>query len=161
MDSDSLRPFEYTRVGDFYYTFTSRDGIPYNIYFIPLQDVYPEFINTYSFSIEAEDTRPHPIDRRIALTVVDILKHFFENDENAMVMVCDSHDGRQLKRRNLFDRWFNFYNDGTLDMVNASKCEKDYELFMTLYYKHTNPYKAQLLRAFHSLLSSDLYEIAL
>ena len=89
------------------------------------------------------------------------LKHFFENEENAMVMVCDSHDGRQLKRRNLFDRWFSLYNDGTLDMVNASKCEKDYELFMTLYYKHTNPYKAQLLRAFNSLLSSDLYEIAL
>lgn len=161
MDSDSLHPFDYKKVDDFYYTFISRDGIPYNAYFIPLQEVYPELINTYSFNIEVEDSRPHPIDRRIAVTVVDILKRFFENDENAMVMVCDSSDGKQHKRRNLFDRWFAHYNDGSMDMISASKNEGDYNLFITLYYKHTNPYKSQLKRAFNDLLSADLFEIAL
>ncbi|MBO4575211.1 MAG: hypothetical protein J5708_07820 [Bacteroidales bacterium] len=116
-------------------------------------------MNTYSFSIEREGTNPHPLDLRIAATVVEVLRRFFQNVENAMIMVCDSIDGKQFKRRNLFDRWFHYYNDGSLNAINAEVGEGDYELLLTIYFKKDNPYKQQLIRAFGDLLSQDVYGI--
>ena len=62
---------------------------------MPVFDLYPDLVNTYSFSIEREGTNPHPLDRRIAATVVDVLRRFFQNVDNAMIMVCDSTDGKK------------------------------------------------------------------
>ena len=76
MASDLLLPYEFHTVDGLFYRFVNRDGITYNVYFSPLYDVYPQFPATYSFSIEPEDSRPHPIDRRIAVTVIDILRSF-------------------------------------------------------------------------------------
>jgi hypothetical protein len=128
---------------------------------MPVFEMYPDLVNTYSFSIEREGTNPHPLDRRIAATVVDVLRRFFQNVENAMIMVCDSTDGKQHKRRNLFDRWFHYYNDGTLTSINAELGEGDYELLLSIYFKKDNPYKQQLIRAFGDLLSQDFYEIVI
>ena len=126
---------------------------------MPVFDLYPDLVNTYSFSIEREGTNPHPLDLRIAATVVEVLRRFFQNVENAMIMVCDSTDGKQFKRRNLFDRWFHYYNDGTLAAINAEVGGNDYQLMLSIYFKNDNPYKQQLIKAFGDLLSHDLYEI--
>ena len=128
---------------------------------MPVFELYPDLLNTYSFSIEREGTNPHPIDLRIAATVVDVLHRFFQNVENAMIMVCDSTDGKQQKRRNLFDRWFHFYNDGTLMTINAEVGEGDYVLLLSIYFKKNNPYKQQLIKAFGDLLANDCYEIVI
>ena len=128
---------------------------------MPVFDLYPDLVNTYSFSIEREGTNPHPLDLRIAATVVEVLRRFFQNVENAMIMVCDSTDGKQFKRRNLFERWFHYYNDGTLLAVNAEVGEGDYELLLSIYFKKNNPYKQQLMKAFGDLLARDCFEIVI
>ena len=153
--------YEYRKIGELNYEFVNRDGVRYHLYFTPISSIYPDLVNTYSFSIEREGTNPHPIDLRIAATVVDILCRFFENIENAMIMVCDSTDGKQHKRRNLFDRWFRYYNDGTLTTINAEVGEGDYELLLSIYFKKNNPYKQQLIKAFGDLLSQNYYEIVI
>ena len=78
-----------------------------------------------------------------------------------MIMVCDSTDGKQQRRRNLFDRWFHLYNDGTLATINAEVGEGDYELLLSIYFKNNNPYKSQLVKAFGELLTRDFYEIVI
>ena len=157
----SLPPYEYRKVDELNYEFVNRDGIKYHLFFMPVFPLYPDLVNTYSFSIEREGTNPHPLDRRIAATVVYVLRRFFENIENAMIMVCDTTDGKQHKRRNLFDRWFHYYNDGTMTAINAEVGEGDYELLLSIYFKINNPYKQQLIKAFGDLLSQDLYEIVI
>ena len=159
MDSPSRPPYNYKTIDDLNYEFVNRDGIKYHLFFMPVFDVYPDLVNTYSFSIEREGTNPHPLDLRIAATVVEVLRRFFQNVENAMIMVCDSIDGKQFKRRNLFDRWFHYYNDGSLNAINAEVGEGDYELLLTIYFKKDNPYKQQLIRAFGDLISQDVYGI--
>ena len=161
MVSNSQNPYKVTESNPFDYSFVNRDGIKYHLYFTPISDLYPDLVNTYSFSIEREGTNPHPLDRRIAATVVDVLRRFFQNVENAMIMVCDSTDGKQHRRRNLFDRWFHYYNDGTLTAINADLGEGDYELLLSIYFKKDNPYKQQLIRAVGDLLSQDFYEIVI
>ena len=102
MDSNLPLPYEFVRDDEGQYTFVNRDGIHYQMYFIPLSDLYPQFPNTYSFNIEPTERRPHPIDRRIAATVAELLRRFFNNNEHAMIMICDSLDGKERKRRMLF-----------------------------------------------------------
>lgn len=159
MVSNSQNPYKVIEENPFDYSFVSRDGINYHLYFTPISSIYPDLVNTYSFSIEREGTNPHPIDLRIAATVVHILRRFFETIENAMIMVCDSTDGKQHKRRNLFDHWFRYYNDGTLTTINAEVGEGDYELLLSIYFRKDNPYKQQLIKAFGDLLSQNYYEI--
>ena len=161
MVSNSQNPYKVIEGNPLDYSFVNRDGINYHLYFTPISSIYPDLVNTYSFSIEREGTNPHPLDRRIATTVVDVLRRFFQNVENAMIMVCDSTDGKQHKRRNLFDRWFHYYNDGTLTSINAELGQGDYELLLSIYFKKDNPYKQQLIRAFGDLLSQDFYEIVI
>jgi len=91
--------------------------------------------------------------------VTDELNYEFINRDNAMIMVCDSTDGKQHRRRNLFDRWFHFYNDGSLATINAEIGEDDYELLLSIYFKRTNPNRERLIRAFSELLNRDFYEI--
>ena len=161
MVSNSQNPYKVIEENPFDYSFVNKHGINYHLYFMPISGLYPDLVNTYSFSIEREGTNPHPIDLRIAATVVDVLRRFFENVENAMIMVCDSTDGKQHKRRNLFDRWFHYYNDGTLTAINAEVGEGDYELLLSIYFKKTNPYRQQLIKAFGDLLAQDCYDIVI
>ncbi len=159
MVSNSQNPYKVIEENPLDYSFVSRDGINYHLYFTPISSIYPDLVNTYSFSIEREGMNPHPIDLRIGATVVHILRRFFETIENAMIMVCDSTDGKQHKRRNLFDHWFRYYNDGTLTTINAEVGEGDYELLLSIYFRKDNPYKQQLIKAFGDLLSQNYYEI--
>lgn len=161
MDSGLLNPFEISEVEKFDYTFVSRDGIKYRVFFSPLQEYYPQLLNTYSFSIEPEDRTPHPLDRRIAATVVTILERFFETDENAMIMVCDTLDGKERKRRKLFDRWFKMFNNGRLIKMDAAGSVGEYELFLSIYFTKNNPNKEQLKVAFRDLLAHDLFELVI
>ena len=161
MVSNLQNPYKVIEENPLDYSFVNRDGINYHLYFTPISSIYPDLLNTFSFSIEREGTKPHPIDLCIAATVVYILRRFFETVENAMIMVCDSTDGKQHKRRNLFDRWFQLYNDGTLATVNAEVGQGDYELLLSIYFKKTNPYKQQLIKAFSDLLAKDCFEIVI
>jgi hypothetical protein len=159
MVSHSPLPYDVQKIDELNYVFVNKHGIHYHLYFMPLTGLYPTLPNTYSFNIEREGTQPHPIDRRIAVTVVDVLRRFFQNIENAMIMVCDSTDGKQHRRRNLFDRWFQYYNDGTMAAINAEAGDGEYEILLTIYFKKTNPNKQQLMKAFGDLLAQDCYDI--
>lgn len=161
MDSDLLSPFEIDELEPYDYVFVNRDGIRYRTFFSPLSEYYPQFVDTYSFSIEPEDRSPHPVDMRIAATIVEILKLFFRKNENAMIMVCDNLDGKEEKRRKLFDRWFIKYSDGTIDKYDAASHSGDYNLFASIYMRDTNPNKGQLVNAFYDLMKSDIYDIVI
>ena len=101
------------------------------------------------------------MDARIAVTIVTILKRFFENNENAMIMICDTLDGKEAKRRKLFDRWFKLYNNGTLEKFDAAASTTEYEIFISIYFTKSNPNRKQLIEAFRDLLASDLYELVI
>lgn len=159
MASDSRLPYNYERRDDLYYVFTNADGIRYHVYFLPMFEMHPNLVGTYSLNIEPEDRTPHEIDRRIALTVVDILRHFFENNENAMIMVCDTLDGKELKRRKLFDRWFLHYAGSNIIKYDGSAKADDYTLYLSIYFTKQNPNRAQLVSAFYDLLKTDIDEL--
>ena len=130
MESNSLLPYKIAEEADLTYSFTTRHGITYHTYFLDYSCYHPAFANVYTFNIEPEEDTPHPMDRRIALTIIHILQQFFRHNENAMIMICDNLDGKEKKREMLFSRWFMQYNDGSIQKYDASSATDDYMCYM-------------------------------
>ena len=57
MASPSLPPYEYEEIVELNYEFVNRDGIRYHLYFTPMDVLYPDMVNTYSFNIERRFSR--------------------------------------------------------------------------------------------------------
>ena len=152
MDLNSLLPYKITEERNLFYSFTTEQGVVYHVYFLDYTIYFPDFTNIYTFNIEREDDVPHPIDRRIAVTVAYVLQQFFEHKENAVVMVCDNLDGKELKRARLFSRWFLQYNDGNIQKYDASSESDDYTLYASLYVHKENRYIKQQVETFYELV---------
>ena len=159
MESNSLLPYKIAEEADLTYSFTTRHGITYHAYFLDYSCYYPVFTNVYTFNIEPEEDTPHPMDRRIALTIIYILQQFFRHNENAMIMICDNLDGKEKKREMLFSRWFMQYNDGSIQKYDASSATDDYMLYVSLYIHRDNPHVRQLVAAFYDLVKNNLYPL--
>lgn len=95
MESNSQRHYDWSQDG-LTYTFVTKDDIVYRAYFEDISVYYPQFQNTFSFSLVSENPKPHQVDFRISKTVAEILNCFFQKKENAMIMVCDSLDGKLI-----------------------------------------------------------------
>ena len=160
MELNSQLPYDLVQEGLTYF-FVNKDGIKYRAYFRDISAYYPHSADTNTFSFEPETTKKHPVDNRISATIVEILRRFFEKEENAMIMVCDSVDGKEEKRRKLFDRWFEKHADDSILKYDASAPLEDYRLYISIYFKKTNPNKTLLLQSFYDLLKTDLYQIGL
>ena len=113
----------------------------------------------YAFNIEPvekEENKKHGMDIRIGHTIASILAKFFECNTNAMLMVCDSTDGREFQRKLLFERWYSQYNNGKITKVDASLSTEDYMLYTSLFVHIDNPYKKQLIAAFYDLVARNM-----
>lgn len=162
MESVSPSPYSISTEGNFDYTFVTKDSIKYHAYFIEAFYMHPEFTNVYSFNIEPEgspESNRHHIDSRIAATVIYILTQFFASHKNAMIVVCDSCDGKELKRQRLFNRWFDNYNNDRLIKIEASFQTSDYLMLVSMYIDKDNNRKPILISAFNDLIRSDLFDL--
>ena len=157
-------PYDVIEESELDYSFCTKDGIIYRAYFLSASHLHDSFTDAYSFSIEpvgdSEDTI-HPIDVRISVTIASILKNFFQKNENSMLMVCDNMDGKEEKRRKLFDRWYHHYDNYSLIKLDASLENEDYRLFVSMYINRNNPKRELLIRAFNELVRTDLYELGI
>ena len=97
MESSLPLPYDIVEESDWNYSFKTKHGIVYHAYFIDFSIYHPTFDNVYTFNIEPESDRPHPIDNRIAMTIVSLLRIFFSRNDHAMIMVCDNLDGKEKK----------------------------------------------------------------
>jgi hypothetical protein len=58
----------------------------------------------FNLTNKSIDTLP-PLDSRVGVTVTWILSEFFKSNEDVVIYVADTKDGRHKKRRQRFDRW--------------------------------------------------------
>lgn len=160
MESVLPSPYNLSNEGEYGYTFITKDSIKFHAYFIEASYMHHDFCDVYSFNIEPKGSREsqrHHIDARIAATVIHILSMFFASHKNAMIVVCDSCDGKELKQRKLFDRWFQNYNNNRLIKLDASIQAEGYILLVSMYIDKDNTRKATLISAFNDLIRTDLF----
>ena len=164
VEYNSQLPYNVIKSDVFDYRFTTKDGINYRAYFINVSYLHPSFTEAYSFNIEPEgdiSSTHHPLDIRIGRTIAFIFDEFFEKNENSMLMACDNTDGREEKRRLLFDRWYDIYSNNKLIKLDASMINESYRLYVSIYINKNNPNKEKIIDAFNELVKTDLYELGL
>lgn len=112
------------------FKFTTASQVEYAVTFIEatriidILDEFPVLSNGIYLIIDATHSPSHsaPFDARIGKTISDILSHYFDTvDRNALIIYnCEEGDGKQEKRFNKFNRWFNQYG-ASLKLLKTDK----------------------------------------
>jgi hypothetical protein len=104
------------------YQFTTRNEIEYVCTFTDVTENFDDFdtkncrILMFNLTNRSENKRP-PLDGRVGATVIRIILEFFSANDNVLIYVADTKDGRHEKRRQRFDKWLRDYpvNDIVID----------------------------------------------
>lgn len=117
----NLQPYRYNVHRPDYYSFITDAGTEYHCYFFSADSFFSEFpelaAKVFGFNLELKNkssNAPTGPDKRIAETVITILKTFLNEKKNAVIYVCDNSDGREKARFHKFTYWFSSYDDGTI-----------------------------------------------
>lgn len=113
-------PYKFhTAKKDGFYSFESKNGINYKCFFTQKSDDINDFLGLrlkspvfyFSFNRSEKDT-PVVYDRRIGLTIAEILTQFFNKNPHAIIAyICDDSDYKAIKRQNHFEKWFTAHNN--------------------------------------------------
>lgn len=104
-----LSPYPLNEKGEFDFEFTTSNGILYKTVFIEYGYLFYDYAEIqdkiYTFNIEVieDENATSSLDERVGMTIAYIFSKFFENDENAVIYICDNLDERQWARKRKFD----------------------------------------------------------
>jgi Family of unknown function (DUF6169) len=152
-----LSPYPLRENDEYAYEFTTSRQIKYSIYFIDYGFMFSDYPaiaeNIFSFNIEVIDGNETEtaVDERIGLTVVEILRLFFEKMNNVAIYVCDSIDKRQQARKRKFDLWFWKYSDGNILKEDGVAMIEEVEILNALLIHKQNPNLLQIILAFKEI----------
>ena len=155
MTSNSQLPYEFCKESDWNYSFITISGVKYIAYFVDYSVYHPDFDEVYTFNFEPEESTPHPIDPKIAATIVTILQEFFQSKERAMILVCDNIDGKENKRNRLFSRWYTNFKTKDILKFDASATTEEYQFLLS----SSHPRKEKLIAAFYELVKNEFYPV--
>jgi hypothetical protein len=151
-----LPPYNFTQLGD-KYTFRTDNSIVYSVeftdgtfYFLDL----PNHISVFELSIRVLnpiDSIGQPFDKRVEVTIVDILSTFFNNNKNSLIYVCDTIDNRQQGRFRKFDMWFKKNQTASLEKYDVNFTTLDMQILASLIVHSENPDKELLVTLFLDL----------
>lgn len=159
MTSNSQLPYEFCKESDWNYSFITISGVKYIAYFVDYSVYHPDFDEVYTFNFEPEESTPHPIDAKIAATIVTILREFFQSKERAMILVCDNIDGKENKRNRLFSRWYTNFKTKDILKFDASATTEEYQLYVSILLSSSHPRKEKLIAAFYELVKNEFYPV--
>ncbi|MBT1685666.1 DUF6169 family protein [Dawidia soli] len=96
------------------YQFITKNGIQYVCTFKDVTENFDDFdikhcrIHMFNLTNISIGALP-PLDSRVGVTVTWILSEFFKGNDDVVIYVADTKDGRHEKRRQRFDRWLRDY----------------------------------------------------
>lgn len=64
---------------------------------------------TYQFSIINFNNKKSPRDPKVRETIIAIVENFFMENQEVMLYICETGDGKQSMRNRLFGYWLNHY----------------------------------------------------
>lgn len=156
-----LHPYPLKGNDKLTYQFTTDQGVSYLIYFLDYSFMFEDYPliakRVYTFNIDVIDNNAHQLltDERIGLTVVEVIRLFFEEYNNVAIYICDSIDNRQLARKRKFDLWFWKYNDGNIIKEDELAIIEGVKVYNTILLHKENEHINEILQAFKLLNSRD------
>jgi Family of unknown function (DUF6169) len=152
-----LQPYKYILLKPDYYTFTTLAGTEYHCYFYTAEEIFSDYpilaTKAFGFNISLKDnlTLQKGLDKRIAATVVAILKTFLEKKKNAVIYIGDNSDGREKARFHKFSHWFHRYDDGSIIQLKGVVRAGGTDIFNALLIHRENKYLNDFIEAYQIL----------
>lgn len=78
----------------------------YEVVFLE-NDFIVDIENIFQIIIDKKTDAVEPLDFQVFITINVIVGVFFENSNNALLYTCSSEEGKEQKRFDKFDRWYN------------------------------------------------------
>ena len=159
----NLQPYRLLRVDDFTYSFTTDSGVKYKCSFLSYAEYfanYPDIADkVFSFNLDTVSSKPKQrgVDKRIAVTVVNIVGNFLMSRINAVVYVCDPADGKGSVRARKFKSWFDYYEHSSHQIIqlNSDLEAGGIKLYTALLVHRKNKFRKQLVEAYIDLTDID------
>ena len=151
-DINRKSPYEIVfNHGDF--DFTTDAGIRYSVSF--LEDVPLGKCDTYQFGFRKRDEVHSAYDAKVKDTLIAVIEQFFIENENVLLYICDTSDGREAKRNRLFIRWFeDFANPERFTMETANAMVEGQGFYAAIIVENRNPKLSDIISDFRQTAES-------
>lgn len=126
------------------YQFATKNAIEYVCTFSDVTENFDDLdlkncrILMFNLTNKSTGALP-PLDSRVGVTVTWILSEFFKGNDDVVIYVADTKDGRHEKRRQRFDRWLRDYpitgvviDDYTYENLLAGIIRKETDLHKSI-----------------------------
>jgi Family of unknown function (DUF6169) len=156
-----LNPYNYTKASPGYYLFTTASGAVYRCYFTSYELFFSDYpliaSKIFGFTLQQLHRPPgkYGVDKRIADTVVTIVRRFLEKKTNAVVYVCDNSDNLHKPRFYKFTQWFLQNDDGNIIQLKGCVVYEGAELYHAMLIHKDNKLKNEFITAFLDLNSRE------
>ncbi|MBR1541405.1 MAG: hypothetical protein IJ628_02210 [Bacteroidaceae bacterium] len=144
------------------YCVKQRDDRPYDFYFRTDYDVDYEIsirpddtvmpFNTYMLDITNRGHAPAPGDPKFRYTLLAIIEEFFTQNNEVLLYITETGDGRQRFRNRLFISWFNTYSQRDRFIVRVAEGKMEgQENFMAIIARRDNQRLQQVIDGFDEI----------
>ena len=120
-------PYHVGKVKDGVYVFQTDTGIIYSILFKPDMDIAG--CPSYQFVIDRQSNNKVSHSKWVKDTIISIILGFFENNNDILLYICDTDDGREANRNRLFIKWFTEAADKSLFTIKLAHCKVEHITF--------------------------------
>lgn len=155
----SLQPYKTTLLKPGYHYIITDKQIEYACFFVLFDYFFKDYPSisskVFAFNIELlnkdDIENQKGTDKRLALTVVSLIKEFLSSKINAVVYVCDNTDERHAVRYRKFTSWFDSPDENDFIQVTGYLNAYGAEYYSALLLHKDNKLKNSFIRAFQQL----------
>ena len=136
--------------------FWSDFGIVYDISFMPNDSIIPS--GAIEVGINNREQKVSPRDPKFLQTLTAIIEEFFACNNDVMLYLAETGDGKQKFRNRLFVIWFNTYENRHKYVLRTAEGKMEgQDNFMAIIVKADNPRLSQAIKEFEETASILFY----
>ncbi len=144
-------PYEYILSGRMVFLFTTVNSVDYKVEFVQNILNFDGLLLVFEMIITFENSNivlNPPLDKRVELTIVEILRGIFAENDKSVIYVCDNSDNRHHSRKRKFDSWYNKFKMNDIEKFDSEINLAGTELLTTLLIHQNNPFKKIIIDLF-------------
>ena len=135
------------------YLFKTDYGIVYKISFMEDDTIWDS--GAYQFLITNLSNSASPNDSKLKLTILYILDSFFKVNNDILLYICETGDGKQAMRNRLFIRWFQQYSEHHLYYFTTLEIQAEGIMnFAAIIVRFDNPKINEIIQEFDMIANT-------
>lgn len=105
----------------------------------------------YMFNISNINGQKSPRDIKVRNTIISIINNFFEENEVALLYICETCDSKQAMRNRLFESWFAYANESERFMIMVANVHdlEDVDNYAAIILRKDNPHFVDYVTEFN------------